>query len=89
MSEDIQTPFEKVDKTLTRTIGIGLYRAILLALVAAQFYLSTTFVKRSEFEKLKEDVTDIKFTLRMMAQQDLTVKDHETRIRVLEHEKNK
>lgn len=88
-------PFEKLDRGLTKQIGVGVYRLILLLLCAANFWLAKTYVSKDDFEALKEksvverqkladDLTDIKITLKLMNRQSDLLQDHEARIRILE-----
>lgn len=71
-----------------KSIGISLYRLMLLAGVGASLYLNSHYATREDMERVKSDVTDIKYTLRRLSEQDEQLKDHETRIRLLEHETN-
>jgi len=83
-SHSKETSFEKVDSTLTKTIGIGVYRAVILLFIVAQLWLTSKFVSIEEFRRLQADVDEIKAVLRVMAAQDHTLADHESRIRALE-----
>lgn len=97
------SPFEKIDRTMTKTLGLGIYRFLLLAFVVGQFWLSANYVKKSEFEKikdgiadsvkkadfekLKDDIADIKITMRLQIAQSGRLEDHESRIRILENKR--
>ena len=74
-----------MDKGLTRLVGIGLYRVALLLIVMAQLWLTSNFVKRVEFERMRDDITDMKTALKLMATQDRQITDHEARLRALEN----
>lgn len=78
------TPFEKLDVTLNRAIGLGVYRFLLLGFVVAQFWLTANYVKKEDFERLKSDVLDIKLNVKLIAERDGQLKDHESRLRALE-----
>jgi hypothetical protein len=50
-------PFEKLDKSLTKQIGIGIYRLAVLLLCVGNFWLAKTYVNKDDFEAMKEKNT--------------------------------
>lgn len=89
-----------------KTIGIGVYRFLLMAGVIALLFLNTKYVPREEYakdkaeleaklqvsnekvssqlESMRASIAEINTTLKIMAQQDNVLKDHETRLRYIE-----
>lgn len=77
-------PFEKVNRELVKRTGMTIYRVFILIGMVALLWLNSNYVKRDEFTNLSKDVNEINTTLRVMAQQENMLRDHETRLRYLE-----
>lgn len=72
-----------------------IYRTIVLSMTSGLFvavmWLNSKYVTREEFDKTQSDVSEMKTTLRIMAEQnkvnerqDLTLHDLEQRLRIVE-----
>lgn len=75
--------------------GEWIFRTVLLLAMMANLYLSSTFVKRTEFEKsmyenqishlsIQNSITDISTNLKLITATVVKLDDHESRIRVVE-----
>lgn len=82
-------------KHFMKEYGEWIFRIILLLAVGAQLYLTRNFVTREEYQEdqkqntqqhlaLQTTINDIASTVKIMAATQLTISDHETRLRVIE-----
>ena len=82
-------------KTFLARYGEWTWKLVILLGLCANLYLTRSFVTRPEFEGMASSNTadhlgikvvlvDLTTTLKIMAQNELSIKDHETRMRVVE-----
>lgn len=77
---------------LMKQYGEWLYRVVLLGAVCVGLYLNSKYVTREEFGIIQKQVTAITTQLAVMVEtnrindfQSETMRDHEARLRILEH----
>lgn len=77
---------------LMKQYGEWFYRVVLLGAVCAGLYLNSKYVTREEFGIIQKQVTAITTQLAVMVEtnrindfQSETMRDHEARLRILEH----
>lgn len=86
MNELVKALLEKKGTTAYRIILVGLvlWFGIKKDFVTVEDYKSDKKAQVEVNEKVTASLTSVQTTLKIMAAQDETLKDHETRIRVLE-----